>query len=279
MLKWILFILVLNGSAGAAPAPEIPADLDKASEEGEGGDAVATEALEDAILAVRAYDAGRFDESIALLQKAALAGPGRGHVLYNLGNAYYRAGRRGAAVAAWLGAAQLLPRDPDIKANLVMAMKKNKDKLQAELPLPFWSRPFFWAGAFNHRELLWSAAVLIFLACLVWSVTLLVRRPGLPGAVAGGALLLAGLFIGGGWLARDAVSPPFGAVTVAETGVFSGPGAGNAEVFRLHEGAPVNFIRTNGDWNLIGISDGKRGWISTRHMLVFTRGVHPDFAG
>src|SRR4051812_4508999 len=60
-----------------------------------------------------AYDRGDYATATARYEQAVAAGDENGHLFYNLGLSYYREHRLGDAMAAFLAARRLLPRDPD----------------------------------------------------------------------------------------------------------------------------------------------------------------------
>ena len=60
--------------------------------------------------------------SAALYQEIIDRGVVSGALLYNQGNAYMRAGQRGRAIACYRQAARYRPRDPQLQANLQLAL-------------------------------------------------------------------------------------------------------------------------------------------------------------
>ena len=50
-------------------------------------------------------------------------------------------------------------------------------------------------------------------------------------------------------------------IVAAEVSVRAGPDEGNTVLFKLHAGATVERERSEGEWSLLSIPDGKRGWI------------------
>ena len=71
-----------------------------------------------------------------------------GAVLYNQGNAFMQAGRRGRAIAAYREALRYRPRDPNVMANLTYAVGKNN--LSARRPLVEYI--FFWQNWLGYGE-------------------------------------------------------------------------------------------------------------------------------
>src|SRR5215470_17014852 len=88
-------------------------------------------AADDAVSrAQAAYEHGDFQAAADLYEKAAAAGYDNGHILYDLGNAYYRSNDTGRAIASYRRALLDLPGDPDVLANLSLARERAKDHLE-----------------------------------------------------------------------------------------------------------------------------------------------------
>lgn len=91
-------------------------------------------------------------------------------VLWNLGNAYMRAGRPGPAVAAYRRALRYSPREPHLKANLDAAKAQAPGTLP-EPPRSWWRQVLFWHDWLSYPEKLYLAAAvwsLVFVCGLFW---------------------------------------------------------------------------------------------------------------
>src|SRR5689334_7524861 len=80
--------------------------------------AVAADTFPDFDAANRLYEQGKFPEAAAAYEKIAQSGPASAAVYFNLGNARFKSGEAGRAVAAYREAERLAPRDPEVRANL-----------------------------------------------------------------------------------------------------------------------------------------------------------------
>ena len=90
---------------------------------------------------------------------------------FNLGNAWFKSGQIGRAIAAYRQAEQITPRDPDLRANLQFARNQTPSPT---LPPSRWQR---WLGRLTLNEWTVLAAValwlwLLLLAILQWRPTL-----------------------------------------------------------------------------------------------------------
>ena len=101
------------------------------------------------IRALEMFDAAKtphdYRESAALLESLLADGFHNGAVYYNLGNAYFRAGEYGRAIAAYRKAKPFRPRDPYLEANLRQALSVAPGRLP-EPPPPWWTHVLFWSG-------------------------------------------------------------------------------------------------------------------------------------
>ncbi len=214
------------------------------------------------------YDKGDFAQAISLYQGLIQEGIHSGYLYYNLGNSYYRTQAWGEAKAAYLAARSELPRNGDIQANLTLVHQKSTDHLQfSRTPSPF----FFWRSWGTASEFSLLTALLAGLALLLCSLGLCIPRLhtlrtlgrfGLVGAALVGAAA--------GKLMQS--KEIWGAVISKETAVHSAPGAHNLSLFTLHEGAPLIWLQTEGDWSqilLVEEKDVRRGWVTTNAIRVY----------
>lgn len=216
-----------------------------------------------------ALESGNTDAAIQSYEAAVDEGLVNGHLFYNLGIAYYRAGRTGDAVGAFLAARRFLPRDPDVAVNLRYSLSKISDKLDAETPRDVSSPLSMVLDRVTARELALVLGILTGLSGLI--VLLTIVRPQLAswrrGAFAGVILPV----VAAALLAVKIMHPAvWGAVHVTpKASVFSGPSEQNTLLFELHEGAPVLIVeRGLSGYLRIQLSDGKSGWIAGSQVKV-----------
>ncbi len=209
-----------------------------------------------------AYAAGRYDEAVRAWEALRAAGTESGALHFNLGNAYVKQGDLGRAIASYERAARLLPRDPDVAANLAFA----REEAHIEPPPPpLWQRVLA-PAAFRAtaREL---AAALVAVWLLLWAAliarALLPQRATVLGRIAGIAGLAA-LFTALNLAVRvTAVETCRGAVVVApgSTPARFEPAPGGTEHFTAVAGEAVEIAEQRDGWHLIARADGRRGWV------------------
>ena len=217
----------------------------------------------------QAFDSGDLVKAIHDYEQLLGQGIVNGHLYYNLGVAYFRAGRLGDSVAAFLGARRYLPRDPDNEANLRFVLGKVHDKLEAQLPATATGHITAWLEHFSELELAWTASLL----AAFWgsALALTALRPSLQRwrlTVSLSAVLpIAAL---AAFLTRQATPDAWGAVVQAEAKIYSGPGKQNTQLFALQEGAPVLITeRAAGGYYRVKLSDGKQGWVADNQVRLF----------
>jgi hypothetical protein len=86
----------------------------------------------------RLYEQGRFTNAAAAYDKLIQAGHASTTLYFNLGNAWFKAGQPGRAIAAYRHAERLSPRDPNVRFNLQFARKQVTGSESRSLPL--WRR-------------------------------------------------------------------------------------------------------------------------------------------
>jgi hypothetical protein len=160
---------------------------------------------------------------------------------YNLGAAFYRLGEDGRARAAWIRAARIAPRDPEIRRALRL------------LPADPTGRALAPVAPFRPAE---AALVAAILWVLGWGLVLhrRVRRAGV-------ALVLAAVAAGAaGWLVADWYRRPT-AIVLADGVPLRVAPYGSADAARpLGAGQALRVMRQDGTWLLVE-RPGGMGWV------------------
>jgi uncharacterized protein YgiM (DUF1202 family) len=227
-------------------------------------EAIADGAGQSCIEAAEAYDAGDFEKAGELYQSVLASGLDAAAVHYNLGNALFKQGQLGPAIASYLRAARIDPRNPKIRTNLRRARAQIKDVDLSGEDLPPVLRPFQWGYAhFSANE--WLTLALVLWILLGGLHILNQWRPLKPSKLrpVSGALVvmaLAAFGVGGLHYYRDFVVER-GVVVVEEVDVRSGPGSSYNLAFRVHEGLPVRVAEDRGDWLRIDLGGELVGWV------------------
>jgi tetratricopeptide (TPR) repeat protein len=222
------------------------------------------QAHEDCAAAAAAYGEGDFGRAEQLYSRALEAGLDAAVVHYDLGNAKFKQGELGSAIASYLRALRLDPRDANVRTNLERARAQVKDAGLGSGELPPVLRPFQWGYARSSANE-WLALGLILWVLLAGLRVLNQWRPLDPDRVrtATGFLLVFCLvcLAVGGWRYRQDFVVERGVVVAEEVEVRSGPGIGYNLAFRIHEGLPVRIAADRGDWVRIDLGGELVGWV------------------
>jgi hypothetical protein len=213
------------------------------------------------------YDQGDFKGAIAAYEALIKTYPANGHLYFNLGNALYRNQEKGRAMAAYLAARQLMPRDPDVRANLKFILASVPDRLDAVQPQTIVDLLMFWEGNFSVRELAFGSAWLLGLGGLLLGLQLVPKLRGI-GPLGYWAFGL-GALVAMAFSISFTTEEKWGAISASIAKVTSGPSEGSTVVFELHEGAPFVVEAADKGWYQIALSDGKKGWVPLRDATVY----------
>ena len=208
-----------------------------------------------------AYKNQRFDAAIAGYRRLLAAGYRHTEIHYNLGNAYFRTGALGRALAQYERARRLRPRDPIIRENIALLRNRTQDMTGSASMPGFIARTLFWYRAVNRPEILVLAAAAYILFWLVLSARLVWRRTVLARVAV--VLACIGVLLGASVLAKTREERPGSrGVLVSDAAVVrAGPEQGSRELFELHDGAEVAVEEDSAGWYRIALADGKRGWV------------------
>jgi len=219
------------------------------------------------------YEQGKFAEAAAAYEKLLPEAAGSVAAWFNLGNAHFKAGQNGRAIAAWRQAQRLAPRDPGVRFNLAFARKRLTGTESA--PGPFWKRAL-------HNLTLNEWTTLAACALWIWCGLLALRefKPGLRRNLSGytatacaGALFLAGCLAAAAasqWSLRAAV------VVVAEAIVRSGPLDEAKPLHQFRDGTEVTVLDEKAVpsgsqtvmWLQVQDGAGRVGWAKADQVLV-----------
>lgn len=214
-----------------------------------------------------AYQAGKYDEASELYLQLVKATGSNASVFHNLGLAFDRQKEIGPAVASYLRALQLQPRQGDFQYNLRFLMGQTSDKLDTSFPRPPETAILLdqWT---SERELLIITVVLFGLASALLSYSILKIRLRPVTITLGVVFLLFSAYSASSLIYKTKFAPDLGAVSVPKLEAYSGP-TQSVVIFELHAGAPFQILETTGDWVKIGLSDQKTGWVRKEGIASF----------
>jgi tetratricopeptide (TPR) repeat protein len=234
-LATILFLTALL--AGRAPAADASADFDSAN---------------------KLYAEGKYSEAADLYQKIAAGGAVSPELLFNLGNAEFKAGETGRAIAAYARAERLAPRDPDVRANLQFARNQlpGGDSVRAD-----------WCARLLGRLTLneWAVGASVCLWVFFGLLALRELRPAWRGplrqftVLAGSAAAV--LWLGTAALGFDRHLNPVAVVVNHDAMVRGGPLDDAQTAFTARDGAELTVLDVRDDWLQVGDGHQRIGWV------------------
>jgi tetratricopeptide (TPR) repeat protein len=221
--------------------------------------------------AAAAYSSGDFATAVQLYEQ--LIGEGVVHpaVFYNLGNAYYRQGGLGSAIANYERALQCNPGLESAAQNLEHCIRNTERRLPKPSPPPWGREVFFW-----HYRLPPQAAQRIAVGSWVALWVLLAARQFRPARYLVPAAIIAGAMAGAFGLSAwfKAHAPLLAVAGDSRVPVRYGASDDEAVRFELYEGDRVTMERRENGWARVATSQGDRGWARETALVLIGPPYH-----
>ena len=205
------------------------------------------------------YKQGDYKKAIdayeGVLQKGLESGP----LYYNLANSYFKNNQLGKAVANYLKAKRLMPRDSDLYFNYKYALSLVADDSPAASKLwVSWLQQF--SQSISRDEFVKLLLAIYVLSGLVYLSGLFLKWPKkynmlLSAAFGVMLILLAAAFVYKINLEKGM------AVILKETEAKFEPRRSATTHFKLAEGTQVSWQEQQGEWVKVKRRDGKLGWV------------------
>jgi tetratricopeptide (TPR) repeat protein len=209
------------------------------------------------------YEQGKFVEAAAAYKQMIQAGTVSSAVYFNLGNAYFKAGQLGQAIAAIREAENLTPRDADVRANLQFI----RGKVQAPTGAPTSWQQWLTTLTLNEWAILTTTIVWVWLALWI----LIQFRPKLVQSLrmvlwcGGVAILVCG---GCTYAAWSGESTKTAIVVVKDVILHNGPLDEAPTAATVHDGAELTVLDTKNDWLQVRVDNQRVGWLKREQVIV-----------
>jgi tetratricopeptide (TPR) repeat protein len=210
------------------------------------------------------YYASKFPDAVAAYENILYSGQKSVALYYNLGNAYFKSGQIGKAIALYRQAQKMNPRDPDIRANLQFA----RNQIQGPTLAPGRGERFLGKLSLNEWTTLAAAALwlcFLLLALREWRPYL--KRPLrlylFVGAI---ATLLLFACVSISWLENR--SPRTAVVISRDVPVRRGPLEESSTSFTVHDGAELRILDQNNEWLQVTSDPSRIGWLRRDQVLL-----------
>lgn len=210
------------------------------------------------------YAAGKFSEAAKAYQTILNSGAVSPNLLFNAGNAEFKSGNLGRAIAAYRRASLLAPRDADVRANLQFARNQVQGSTLRE------SRWQSWLGALTLNE--WTALAMItfWLALLLFAAMQI--RPESKNALRGiaRATAVAAIFFCAclGVATTLHASKSVAVVVLPDAVTRSGPFSDAQNSFAVHDGAELAVLDQRNGWVQVTDGAGRTGWMPDNQLVV-----------
>ena len=220
--------------------------------------------------AEEAYAKEDYTQAIELYESVLKSYGESAMVYYNLGNAYYKAGKVAPAILNYERALLLNPGNSDTRFNLQVARQKTVDKIEpiGEFFLTRWIGTVEDVYSADGWAKWGVASFVLFIGCLVlffFSKWIRLKKIGFFAGICFLLIsLVANLFADS---QQDKLLHRADAIVFASTvTVKSSPDASGTDLFILHEGTKVTIKSTLGEWSEIQLEDGNVGWMPSKEI-------------
>lgn len=217
------------------------------------------------------YAQNKFAEAAMAYEQIIAGGSVSPALYFNLGNAHFKAGQLGRAIAAYRDAQELAPRDPDVRANLQFA----RNRVQGPRVTP--ARWQTWLATLTANEwavfstgAIWVMLGLLIVRCVrpAWTPAL---RPWTLASIIAALVVLAS--------ARLAIhlsnSQFTGIVTVADATIRTSPLDESPSSFTVHDGAELRVLDHKDEWLQVTDDNRRFGWVKRSSMNWSPAMAHP----
>lgn len=213
------------------------------------------------------YEEGKFSEAASAYENLVQSGSVSSALYFNLGNACFKSGQLGRAVAAYRDAERLSPRDAELRANLQFV------RSQVQGPTLSPTRAQRWLASLTINE--WAKLTAVVFWLWLSLLVLIQFRPGLKQPLrnllwSGGiATLIVGACLATAWANK---SIPAAIVISRDALVHNGPLDEAPGRTTVHDGAELGVLDTKNDWVEIRLDGNRTGWLK-RDQVVLASGV------
>jgi len=228
------------------------------------GNIFAADIATDFSSANRLYVEEKFADATVAYEKILQTGEQSPALLFNYANAEFKSGHLGLAIAAYRRAAQLSPRDDEIRANLAFVRNQVQGATIHEGRWQNWvSTLTLNEGALLTAVLFWLTFALLFARQL---------RPALIPKLKTTTRIFAVLTVFSasalGLQAANHFSKQTAVVISNAAVARSGPFDEAQSAFTLHDGAELSVLDRHENWIQVADGSGKTGWLPAKQVEI-----------
>ena len=206
------------------------------------------------------YKNGDYEEAIRLYEEIIADGEISGNLYYNLGNAYFKAGKLGKSILNYKRARRLIPLDSDLQANYtyVLSLVKEVNADKEKFVLVKMANSYVQKLTLNDMTTICLAIYATIGAYVFISLFLSIGRRRV---FIISLILLSMLSFHLSVLVVEIKSQEGLSIITERTDAAFEPTSASTVHFKLPEGVQVRMIGYEGEWVKIKRSDGKMGWV------------------
>jgi len=224
---------------------------------------LASDVASDFSMANKLYAQGKFSDAVRAYETILGSGKTSASLLFNYGNAEFKSGNLGKAIAAYHRAELMAPHDSEIRANLNFV----RDRVQgATVRLSFWQN---WLGNLSLNEWTILAAVAFWLTFIL----LIARqiRPMLAAKFRGvffASVSLTVLFAAISAVQMEKHFSGMAIVVLPEATARTGPFDDAQSAFVVRDGIELRVLDRHDDWAQVADGNGKIGWLNKKQVEI-----------
>jgi tetratricopeptide (TPR) repeat protein len=228
------------------------------------GNIFAADVAADFSAANKFYAEGKFADAANACEKILASGAASPNLLFNYGNAEFKSGNLGHAIAAFRRAELLAPRDSEIRANLAFVRNQVQGATVRE---SFWQS---WLGNLSLNEWTVFAAIAFWLTFLLLAAKQL--RPAFAPKLKSATGIFAALTIFSGTIlgvqAANHFTKQTAVVISVQATARSGPFDDAQSAFAIRDGAELYVLDRRDDWVQVADGSGKTGWLPVKQVEI-----------
>jgi len=218
-----------------------------------------------------AYKNADYQLAVQKYEKAINPDKESGTLYFNLANAYYKLNKIAPSVYYYEKALKLNPDDEDILHNLKLAQQMKIDKIK-KVPVGLIEKinrkiaETFSTHIWGILAVVWAFLGLGFFILFLFSSKSNLKRIGF-------VMMFLSLFVflfswHNAGISHKISFEKYAIIFTDNTTLQAEPNLTSDKITNLHEGTKIKLLKKENNWQLIKLSDGKKGWVPTNDFRI-----------